>query len=78
MRSANIVQVGDRTRLVLNLTRVGPYEARVQGRDLIIALSPAVIVGIGSTIFTEFTSAISCEPTIDDALSIMLASLALL
>jgi type IV secretion system protein TrbL len=38
----------------------------------------AVIVGIGSTIFTEFTSAISGEPTIEDALSIMLASLALL
>jgi len=38
----------------------------------------AVIVGIGSTIFSEFTSAISGEPTIEDALSIMLASLALL
>jgi type IV secretion system protein TrbL len=38
----------------------------------------AVIVGIGSTIFTEFTSAISARPTIEDALSIMLASLALL
>ncbi len=41
LRSANIVQAGDRTRLVLNLTRMSPYEARVQGRDLIIALSPA-------------------------------------
>jgi len=38
----------------------------------------AVIVGIGSTIFTEFTSAISGEPTIEDALSIVLASLSLL
>jgi type IV secretion system protein TrbL len=38
----------------------------------------AVIVGIGSTIFTEFTSAIGAEPTIEDALSIMLASLSLL
>ena len=38
----------------------------------------AVIVGIGSTIFSEFTSAITAEPTIEDALSIMLASLALL
>ena len=38
----------------------------------------AVIVGIGSTIFSEFTSAISGEPTIEDALSIVLASLALL
>ncbi|MDP3550661.1 MAG: P-type conjugative transfer protein TrbL [Novosphingobium sp.] len=38
----------------------------------------AVIVGIGSTIFTEFTSAIGAEPTIEDALSLVLASLALL
>jgi type IV secretion system protein TrbL len=38
----------------------------------------AVIVGIGSTIFSEFTSAILGEPTIEDALSIVLASLALL
>jgi type IV secretion system protein TrbL len=38
----------------------------------------AVIVGIGSTIFTEFTSAIQGEPTIEDALAIVLASLALL
>lgn len=38
----------------------------------------AVIVGIGSTIFSEFTSAVPAEPTIEDALAIMLASLSLL
>ena len=38
----------------------------------------AVIVGIGSTIFSEFTSAIAGESTIEDALSLVLASLALL
>lgn len=38
----------------------------------------AVIVGIGSTIFAEFTSAVGSEPTIEDALSIVLASLTLL
>ena len=38
----------------------------------------AVIVGIGSTIFAEFTSAVGAEPTIEDALSIVLASLTLL
>lgn len=40
LRSANIVQAGDRTRLVLNLTRVTPYETRVDGRDVIITLTP--------------------------------------
>ncbi|MEO2037349.1 MAG: P-type conjugative transfer protein TrbL, partial [Martelella sp.] len=38
----------------------------------------AVIVGIGSTLFAEFTSAISGEPTIEDAMVIVLAALALL
>jgi len=38
----------------------------------------AVIIGIGSTLFAEFTSAIPGEPTIEDALAIILASLTLL
>jgi type IV secretion system protein TrbL len=38
----------------------------------------AVIIGIGSTLFAEFTSAIPGEPTIEDALAIVLASLTLL
>ena len=50
LRSANIVQAGDRTRLVLNLTRMSPYEARVQGRDLIIALSPAAARAVQGTV----------------------------
>lgn len=38
----------------------------------------AVIVGIGSTLFTQFADAIPQEPTIDDALTIVLASLTLM
>ena len=38
----------------------------------------AVIIGIGSTLFAEFTTAIPGEPTIEDALAIVLASLTLL
>ncbi|HRG70215.1 MAG TPA: type IV pilus secretin PilQ [Thauera aminoaromatica] len=53
LRSANIVQAGDRTRLVLNLTRMSPYEARVQGRDLIIALSPAAARAVQGTVVSE-------------------------
>lgn len=40
LRSANIVQVGDRTRLVLNLLKVAPYETSVDGSTVVIALSP--------------------------------------
>lgn len=49
LRSANIVQVGDRTRLVLNLTRVMPYETRVEGRDVVIALTPIVRETVAAT-----------------------------
>ncbi|HRP22542.1 MAG TPA: type IV pilus secretin PilQ [Thauera sp.] len=40
LRSANIVQAGDRTRLVLNLVKMSPYETRIEGRDLIVAITP--------------------------------------
>ncbi len=53
LRSANIVQVGDRTRLVLNLVKMSPYEARVQGRDLIIAISPTSAQAAQNTVVTE-------------------------
>jgi type IV secretion system protein TrbL len=38
----------------------------------------AVIVGIGSTIFGQFTSGFNNPPTVDDALTLILAALALL
>ncbi len=38
----------------------------------------AVIVGIGSTIFSEFTAGFAGEPTINDAMSVVLDALALL
>ena len=41
LRSANIVQVGDRTRLVLNLNRSVPYETRLDGKYVFITVSPA-------------------------------------
>ena len=39
LRSANIVQVGDRTRLVLNLNRALPYDARTEGKFVFVTLS---------------------------------------
>ncbi|MDR0634528.1 MAG: type IV pilus secretin PilQ [Azoarcus sp.] len=40
LRSATIAQVGDRTRLVLNLSRLLSYDTRVAGNAVTIALSP--------------------------------------
>ena len=38
----------------------------------------AVIIGIGSTLFSQFTSVTNTQPTIEDAMAIVLASLSLL
>ena len=38
LRSANIVQAGSRTRLVINLNQMMSYEARTQGKNVLITL----------------------------------------
>ena len=38
LRSMNLVQVGDRTRMVLNLRSLVPYESKVDGKTLLISL----------------------------------------
>lgn len=40
VRSANIVQVADRTRMVINLLRPLTYETRVEGREISIVFAP--------------------------------------
>ena len=40
LRSANVVQVGDRTRVVLNLKFAAAYSAEIQGKSLLITLTP--------------------------------------
>jgi len=53
LRSLNVVQVGDKTRVVLNLVKMSPYEARIQGRDLIIAISPTSAQLAQNNVVTE-------------------------
>lgn len=62
LRSANIVQAGDRTRLVLNMTRVAPYETRLEGRDVIIALSPAASVAAAPAPEAETVTSFATAP----------------
>ncbi len=38
LRSANVVQAGDRTRVVINLKQAASYQARVEGKTLLIVL----------------------------------------
>ena len=42
LKSVNVVQAGDRTRVVLNLKQATTYKAELQGKALLIALDPLV------------------------------------
>jgi type IV pilus assembly protein PilQ len=39
LRSINVVQVSDRTRMVLTLRNMMQHDAKVDGRDLLITLT---------------------------------------
>jgi len=45
LRSANIVQAGNRTRLVINLAQMVGYDTRVDGNDVLITLQPRGVGG---------------------------------
>ncbi|SCK44595.1 type IV pilus assembly protein PilQ [Variovorax sp. HW608] len=40
LRSINVVQAGERTRLVLNLKQATAYKTEIQGKSLLVALEP--------------------------------------
>lgn len=41
LKSVNLVQAGDRSRMVLNLKQAASYQADIQGNSLLISLAPA-------------------------------------
>ena len=49
LRSVNVVQAGDRTRLVLNLKTATSYRAQVQGKSLLVTLDPVAVAGPAPT-----------------------------
>ena len=53
LRSMNLVQVGDRTRLVLNLRNMLQYQAKVDGKSLLVSLNAAVAAAPGASRFAE-------------------------
>ena len=48
LRSVNVVQAGDRTRVVLNLKAATSYRAQVQGKSLLVTLEPVAVAGPSS------------------------------
>jgi len=57
LRSANIVEAGDRTRLVLNLNQAAQYQTQLSGNVLLVTLDAAATTAPratgGSTLFAE-------------------------
>ena len=56
LRSANVVQAGERTRVVLNLKAATAYSAQIQGKSLLITLEPvsvAVPSPVSTPVFAE-------------------------
>ena len=68
LRSATVVQAGDRTRLVLNVTKVTPFESRIEGRTVIISLGAAAPSGATSGYTRPATREVSSVKTVASAL----------
>ena len=54
LRSINVVQAGDRTRLVLNLARAIGYDTQIDGRTLLITLQGAAAIASPTGATTHF------------------------
>ena len=50
LRSANVVQAGERTRVVLNLKTSTAYKAEIQGKSLFITLDPVLAAAAPSAV----------------------------
>ena len=57
LRNMNIVEAGNRTRLVLNLTKPASYDTRIENNNLLITLQPSEIATASSNITTRFAQA---------------------
>ena len=54
LRSINVVQAGDRTRLVLNLKQATAYKAELQGKSLLVSLEPVPGAALAASTPSQF------------------------
>jgi len=54
LRSVNVVQAGERTRLVLNLKQAAAYSTELRGRSLLVSLQPAPGAPLAAARSAEF------------------------
>lgn len=56
LRSVNVVQAGERSRVVLNLKQATAYKTEIQGKSLLVILEPvagAAVAASSATVFAE-------------------------
>ncbi len=61
LRSVNVVQAGERTRLVLNLKSAVPYNAQLQGKSLLVVLDSVAVAGPSTSIAPVFAESRNVE-----------------
>jgi type IV pilus assembly protein PilQ len=61
LRSVNVVQAGERTRLVLNLKSAAAYKAQLQGKSLLVVLEPSAVAGPAATPVPAFAESRNSE-----------------
>ncbi|MNU48701.1 Type IV pilus biogenesis and competence protein PilQ precursor [compost metagenome] len=54
LRSVNVVQAGDRSRVVLNLKQATAYKAEIQGKSLLVVLEPVAGTAPAASAATTF------------------------
>ncbi|WP_454904466.1 type IV pilus secretin PilQ [Variovorax gossypii] len=54
LRSVNVVQAGDRSRVVLNLKQATAYKAEIQGKSLLVVLEPVAGTALAVSAATTF------------------------
>jgi type IV pilus assembly protein PilQ len=64
IRSANIVQAGNRTRLVINLEQMAGYDTRVEGNEVLITLQPKGIGGGAAPVAAAHFADVSASATL--------------
>jgi type IV pilus assembly protein PilQ len=54
LRSVNVVQAGERSRVVLNLKQATTYKAEIQGKSLLVVLEPVAGTALATSTATTF------------------------
>ena len=68
LKSVNVVQAGERSRVVLNLKQATTYRAEIQGSTLVVSLAPVAAAGVTTAPSAPPPAATFAESSISDIL----------